>query len=34
MYIVYLHVNRVNNKKYFGITSQNPLKRWNNGKKL
>lgn len=32
MYFVYMHINTTNNKKYVGITSQNPLKRWGNGK--
>lgn len=28
---VYMHENRVNGKKYIGITSQKPTKRWANG---
>lgn len=32
-YCVYMHINNVNNKKYIGITGQNPQKRWGkNGK--
>lgn len=31
MYIVYMHICP-NNKKYIGITSQKPEKRWGNGK--
>lgn len=28
MYIVYQHQNLINGKRYFGITSQNPERRW------
>lgn len=31
MYTVYCHTNKINNKRYVGVTRQKPEKRWNNG---
>lgn len=25
---IYIHINKINNKKYVGITSKEPMKRW------
>jgi group I intron endonuclease len=30
-WIIYRHVNKVNNKSYIGLTKQEPTKRWQNG---
>ena len=31
-YTIYIHKNKINNKVYIGQTSQNPKKRWDNGR--
>ena len=31
MWTLYMHINKINNKKYIGITSQDPKKRWRSG---
>ena len=31
VWVVYCHINKINQKKYVGITSQTAQKRWKNG---
>lgn len=31
MYSIYVHINKLNHKMYFGITKQNPKRRFRDG---
>ena len=31
-YKVYVHINKVNGKRYYGVTCQKVNRRWKNGK--